>query len=211
MRKSMLIYALIISLSLGLTTAAGQWDVLDGSLLPADIGWSESSATHGDGVSEITTVIPDPDIAGNKLIRVDSYYMGAEFKEMWKKTIGGDPANGQTVVFRAVALDTSLFDRGIDVYLYDGAYRDRITTQNHGTSIVFDKAEVSAAIDATVWHIYRFTGKNDSLKVYLDEAATPILAAKSPASSTDKYFRFGDGGGDTYGAVYDWFIWDTTG
>ncbi|MFB0515696.1 MAG: T9SS type A sorting domain-containing protein, partial [Candidatus Neomarinimicrobiota bacterium] len=44
-----------------------------------------------------------------------------------------------------------------------------------------------------------------------DEAATPILAAKSPASSTDKYFRFGDGGGDTYGAVYDWFIWDTTG
>ena len=210
MRNNLVLKFLIVLATVGITVSQAQWDVLDGTILPVDAGWTESNATRGDGVSEITTVVNDPDIGGNKLIRVDSYALGASFKEMWKKTIGGDPAVGQTLVFRAAALDTSLFERGIDMYLYDGAFRDRITTRG-GTLIKFDKALTSAAINAAVWHTYRMTAVDDSFTVYLDESTTPIIAGISPASDTNKYFRFGDGGSNTYGAIYDWVIWDTTG
>ncbi|MFC1481167.1 hypothetical protein ACFL6E_02855, partial [Candidatus Neomarinimicrobiota bacterium] len=210
MFKKLLMYSVFCIATVGVTVSNAQWDVLDGSITPVEAGWLESNATNGDEISEITQVVNDPDIAGNKLIRVDSYSQGASFKEMWKKEIGGDPAVGQTLVFRAVALDTSLFERGIDVYLYDGAYRDRIFTRSTGI-VEFDKADSVRTLDATKWHIYRLTGKDSVFTLYIDESTTPLVTAITPASDDSKYTRFGDGGGNTFGAVYDWFIWDTTG
>ncbi|MFC1481739.1 T9SS type A sorting domain-containing protein, partial [Candidatus Neomarinimicrobiota bacterium] len=192
------------------TSIFAGWDVFAADVLPSEAGWVESNATTGDDSTEILTLLDDPDITGNSVIRVNGQLKGADFKEMWKKEIGGDPAVGQTLVFRAVALDTSQFDRGIDVYLYGGSYRDRIFTRSTGI-VEFDKADSTAVLDATKWHIYRLTAKDSVFNLYIDEATSPLVTAITPASDDSKYFRFGDGGSDLYGAVYDWFAWDTTG
>ena len=45
MRRNTLLLGVIISLCLGFSTAAGQWDVFTGDELPADIGWEESNTS----------------------------------------------------------------------------------------------------------------------------------------------------------------------
>jgi len=212
MRGKVLLGAMIVLVSLGLVSVSAQWQGFDCDVLPADAGWSESNATTEDGVTEVTTVIDDPDVPGNKLVKVDTQAKGWSFKEQWRQDLGGDAATGMTLVFRAIALDTAIFSRDFDLYLYNGIYRERIISKLKGTAVKFDKQGIEELIDVTKWHIYRWTTQNDYFELYVDEEELSYLAgASTDGADGEKFFRFGDGGGDLYGALYDWFAWDTTG
>ncbi|UCH62517.1 MAG: T9SS type A sorting domain-containing protein [Fidelibacterota bacterium] len=213
MKRNILLQSLIVTISLGLTAALAQWEVFECDQLPqdADPPWIESNSSFpDDNETSVLSVIDDPDITGNKLIKIDTQVQGAGFKEQWKKEWGGDPAVGQTLVFRAAALDTSLFDRDLDVYIYNGYGGERLITKIMGTRVKFDRSGIETAIDVTKWHIYRVTAIADQFELYIDEDPLSYLTATG-VSTTDKYFRFGDGGSSLHGALYDWFVWDTTG
>ncbi|UCH11486.1 MAG: T9SS type A sorting domain-containing protein [Fidelibacterota bacterium] len=211
MRISMISNSLLILITLGLATASAQWEVYDCDLLPQYTdGWHESNATNDDGATEIMYVMEDPDIPGNKILVVDSREVSAGFEEEWKYLWGGNANTGMTLVFRAVALDTAVFDRDLCVEPYNGVARERILTKENGTVVKFDKAAVETDIDATVWHIYRITTQVDQFELFIDEDPLSYMTVTGQ-TNVEKYFRFGDCGGDSYGAKYDWFAWDTTG
>ncbi|MFB0517595.1 MAG: FlgD immunoglobulin-like domain containing protein [Candidatus Neomarinimicrobiota bacterium] len=212
MRRKVLLEAIIVMVSLGLVSVSAQWEVFDCDIIPAEAGWTEDNATTPDGVSEVTWVVDDPDNPGEKFVKVDTQAEVWDFKEQWRKEIGGDPVTGVTLMFRAVALDTATFNRDFDLYLYNGTYRERLISKLKGTKVKFDKQGIEEFIDVTKWHIFRWTAINDYFELYVDD--DPLSYLSGASTSTEEigmFFRFGDGGGDLYGALYDWFAWDTTG
>jgi len=212
----MLRESLLILVSLGLVTSSAQWDVLDCSILPQDIGppWEESNSTYpDDNETSVLSVIDDPAIPGNKLIKLDTQPMGAGFKEMWRVYWGGDPDSGMTLVVRAAALDTAVYDRDLDIYILTGFGEERLVTTNKGARIKFDRSGIDTYItpmNVTEFHVYRITAIADRFELYIDEDPLSYMETTGN-STTDQYFRFGDGGSSLHGALYDWIAWDTTG
>jgi hypothetical protein len=67
-------------------------------------------------------------------------------------------------------------------------------------------------IDPTAWHIYRFTKDGSVVKMYIDESNTPFATGVSASTSTNNYFRIGDGSsGITVGMHLDYIAWDPSG
>ncbi|MFC1481738.1 FlgD immunoglobulin-like domain containing protein [Candidatus Neomarinimicrobiota bacterium] len=216
MNRNLLIQMLAVIAIFSVSAAFGQWQVYSGNVLPYDddTAWYESggSVDPPDNIAELLVMVDDPDIAGNKLIKVgDMALFTWGYKETWKHYLGGNPNVGQTLVWRAKELDAIAFERGMDMYMHNGMVRERFITKTNGTQIQLDKSKAIANVDATVWHVYRWTALADQFNVYVDEDPIPWLTATGEPWPDDNYFQFGDNGGDPYGALYDWFIWDTTG
>lgn len=196
------------------TSLLADWETYVGDVLPSEAGFGRTNynGPYGGDTTEIFSIIDDPAIMGNSLVKVFSDTSDAGHKEQWKYEYGGADSTGITLVWRAMVTDTSFMERGLNVYLYTGGYYDQVTSRNSSKNIKFEKnGSFSDEFDATQWHIYRMTVKGDSVAMYLDEETVPFLAGKTGSTSGSKYFRFGDSGGQTYGALYDWFAWDTTG
>ncbi|UCD36913.1 MAG: T9SS type A sorting domain-containing protein [Fidelibacterota bacterium] len=216
MRKNMLVETLVVLITLGLASASGQWEVFDCSQLPQDLSppWEESNSSFpDDNETSVLSVIDDPDIPGNKLLKLDTILQGAGFKEMWRIWWGGDPSEGMTLVVRAAALDTGTYDRDLDIYILTGVGEERFITADNGTRVSLNRSASETFItpmNTTEWHIYRITARVDQFELYIDEDSISYLAAQG-ISTTEKYFRFGDGGSALHGALYDWIAWDTTG
>jgi len=199
----------------GIILAKGDWQIYDCSVLPreADTAWHEVSGTNPDDVPEIVSVIDDQEIQGNKLIKVESgaNVGGGAFKEVWSYPWRANADKGITIAFRIKNLDPNSFDRGICMYIANGAYRERIITKADGR-FKFDKGGVyvEGFEGANEWHIYRITLIGNVFTLYIDEENL-AWAESNGESHEGNYYQFGDAGGDTYGALYDWIVWDTTG
>ncbi|MBN1780565.1 T9SS type A sorting domain-containing protein [bacterium] len=208
-RMSMTLICIVLVAGAGILSA--QWQVYDCSLLPAeaDTAWHEQG-DNDDHITDILSVIDDPDIPGNKLIQVLEDQGPA--KEQWAYGWNADPGLGATLVFRAKSLGLGAFDRDLDVYLYNGAVRERFVA-NKGTEIKLNKAGQSSPMDLSVWHIYRITIIADLLEVFVDEDPLSYLSAQGEPLEApgDNLFRFGDLGSTTMGSLFDWFAWDISG
>lgn len=211
MNRNLLIKTLAVIATLSLTAAFGQWEVYSGNVLPrdADEAWYEGGMDNPDNISELLTMVDDPDIPGNKLVQVSPPNLSWGFQEIWKHPLGGDPNVGQTLVWRAMALDTAVYVREFDIYMYNGTVRERIITRDQ--AIKFDKAGVEVTNDITMWHVYRLTALADQFNLYIDEDPLAWMTVTGQPDTDAPLFHFGDNGGDLYGALYDWFIWDSTG
>lgn len=215
MIRTKLPFILLIILTIGSGLSLAQWQIYDCSTLPIDAtgtdsSWSESNATNPDEVTEILSVIEDPDIPGNYLLKVDS--PAENFKEMWRMNWVADPDVGVTLVFRATAIDSAAYDRGFDVYILNGLGEERFVTTSNGTQIKLDRGGSTAEMNSFEWHIYRITLIGDEIEVFVDEDELSYLGpVRTGRTTTDNYFRFGDGGGNKIGTLYDWIIWDNSG
>ena len=207
-KKSIQIGLLVL---LGASVLGAQWQIYDCSLLPAeaDTIWHEQGDNE-DNITNMLSVVDDPDISGNKLIQVLD--PDGPPKEMWAVNWHADPEVGATLVFRAKALDAGVYDRDLDLYLYDSVVRERFVS-NGGTQIKLNKANQSSPLDTGIWHIFRITIIADLLEVFVDEDPLSYLMAQGEILEppAEDLFRFGDLGSSTMGSLYDWFIWDVSG
>ena len=210
MFRKMFIFVAVISIIFTVGVVQAQWSVYDCTLLPAeaDTAWHEDG-DNPDGITDILSVVDDPDIAGNKLIQVLEDQ--GPPKEMWVMNWHAESTVGATLVFRAKALEVGAYDRDFELYIYNGVVRERLVS-NNGVQIKFDKSKVLSPMDTGVWHIYRVTIFGDFFTVYVDEDILPYLEAVGETidDNTD-LFRFGDLGSSTMGSLFDWFIWDVSG
>ena len=126
---------------------------------------------------------------------------------------GGAATPGMTLVFRAAALDTAIFNRDLDVYILNGLSEERLISADDGTRLKWDRSGIQTYINpdnVLNWHVYRITTSGSAFELFLDEDPLSYINTNG-ISTADKYFRFGDGGGSLHGAKYDWIAWDTTG
>lgn len=191
-----------------LIAQAQSWNVYTGKVLPnLNIpAFSENSVTLP---APIDTILPNPEQDGDSIYSFISYPKGAKF--LWKYDFPAAVPN-VTLVTRLKGISDTL-DRVMEIDMQNGAFRERIVIKNDN-SFELKQSGFKGSFPANVmdWHMIRFTMKNDSAFIYLDEQPDPVAAVKTPTSTTNKYFRLGDNDGNsTTGALIDWIIWDETG
>lgn len=210
-KKTLLLLTIIMCFAF--TGFAQEWQVYDGSVLPdandpalTQSNWSDPGPTN--------TVTDDPDISGNKYLEYISD--GTDMSGLWTQEFSGDVPSKVTMVARVKAADVSTYDKVLEMDFRFNGLREKlvisgdneIELQRAGKDIVPDNLDVSE------WNIYRFTFDTETGAgaVYINESSVPVLTATSTESHTSNYIRFGDGSGsNTYGALVDWVVWDTTG
>jgi hypothetical protein len=213
-----LLLLLILGLSFGVVQA--QWVIYDCSVLPhlADPVWYEQDATIADGLPDLATLVDDPDIVGNKLIKLGDWVGGT--KEMWAIDWGSVAETGATVVFKVKPTEEILEieppgnDGGDVKYWFvgvrNGAWRDNIRAWKD--TLESDRLDVKVAVNTTDWHIFRMTIKGQEIKVYMDEDATPVIDGLTTKDTGDNYVKWGEKDSDRKcGAYYDWIIYDISG
>jgi len=206
-KKNLFGFIIVFSI-LGIRLSYAEWTIYDCSVLPeeADTAWTEGGDSPDD-VTTILSIVEDPDITGNKLIKVDGT---GTIKEDWKMKWGADKDIGATLVFRGVDLDPSAYERGFDVYVQNDFVRERFVSKG-GYEIVLNKSGAAQALNTAEWRIYRITIIGNYIEVYVDEEESSYIDTEGDYEKPDNFFKFGDGGAQTYGAYYDWIIWDVSG
>jgi hypothetical protein len=228
MKRHLLFLVALVFSTMTFEEVYAQWTVWDCSTLPEvttmnGLPWTKSDKTTGltdAATSVLWTVVDDPSISGNKLIKINEFF--GDRKESWINNWAAvaNPTKGITCIFRVRASDEMIAATkvaGTDycfwyVSLRDGAYRMDLTLNYPDTLYAETNAKLKVKItNATAWHVYRFTLKGDQVNVYMDEKTTPVLTATAGAS-TNNYIKVGDTSTPgLFGALYDWLIWDLGG
>ena len=200
------------------------WNIFDGNSLPERTipPWKEMDKTGGltdNGFSDLFSVVSDPDISGNKLIKVEE--LNGDRKESFGFNWGiKDPNVGVTAVFRAKPSDQILTlqtDDGNDYrYIYfsmrNGEYREQLTVEYPGKIKMGQSNLESDFSEYNKWHIYRFTLKKDSFAVYIDENPNAVIYGRTPKIDNDNFFKWGDTSTPGFsGSLLDWLVWDISG
>jgi len=229
MKTKILLISVVAMLTIGLNEVYGQWSVYECDVLPENIDppWAklQSSGLSTGDTAVITFVDDDPDIAGNKYLRVEDLTANDdgknETKECWGPILNiTDPNIGTTLVVRvrpsAGILAKANGDDGQDyefmyVSIRNGTYTD-ILQWVYPNTLKLKKSVVEIDGPSLDWHIFRFTLKNDQVAIYLDEDPTPVLTGTTTDANEDNQIRFGDNDRkDFHGGNYDWFVYDTSG
>ena len=224
MQKNLLLLLLTVLLGSPLSHAQ-QWMVYDASVLPNQTGGDAFDLTSlsqdSPGPNFEEALVPDPDIAGNSLLRyVQPDTNATKMYRFYFENPGGSTWSGQnlTLVARLKGLDDWQalgLDRIFDLQYRNGnaGARDALRLKYDGDIIDLDRSnvEVPSGIDFTEWHVYRIAVFGDSSVVYVDENPTPVLTGVSQSSTGDNYLKIGDGSGDKVGGLVDWVGLDTTG
>lgn len=222
MKKTLrfVLITLIFTMLSGLSTA--QWTVMDGSVLFEDaaLGWVKEFTTAGvsDGEkSTYYTVVDDPDIEENKLIKLDKRTTNS--RESWRLDwqVSNDD-NALTVVLRmkptAEILEyatTATTDvRLLWMQTRTGAFRD--TWQFWLPNIIESNQSIADLIhDFSDWTIFRWVMKRDSSFLYINENPAPAFAGLTNSADEDHRFMFGARNNNPAGAYYDWMVWNLEG
>lgn len=216
MRK---IYILILLLACSIGYLQAQaWYVYDGSSIPADLDdWEISS--NNPGALIIEDVLNDPYLPGNEYFR---YIHADAVREndplnsarKYHRHINDWQTDSLTVVTRIKGVQIDSLDNEIvfQIEVGNGQCRTVLeisiddSTLSEGKG---DATDVELPTAVTEWNIFRITMHNDSVKVYMNEDATPVMKGKNEANATDQ-LRFGDAGGPRVAGLMDWLIIDTT-
>ncbi len=223
-KQALLLTFVTMMVVVGFSSLSAQWTVYDCSILPetATPQWVESDKTAGlteNGVSDLFQVVDDPEIAGNKLIKVEELI--GDRKESFVTPLGITDANvGVTLIFRAKATDGILAiqaDNGQDYrYIYvslrSNAFREQLQV-DYPDKLNMEYIPLTLDFpNAAKWHVYRFTLKNDQVNVYIDEEPTAFVTGTSTKTTSDNFIKIGDAStGGFYGCYFDWIIWDLSG
>lgn len=210
--------------------AAAQWVIYDASVLPNEFETSRFVTSNVNPsitptapaiVATEQSIVDDPDISGNKLL---NFEIKSEPHQsfLWRQNFPTAPApTAATVVVRAKGIEG--YNRVLELDLDFGTFRESVYINTDG-SFTFNYAKANEAntedlenaplnINVMEWHTYRVTKSGATTSLYIDEATTPIATGITLLGDRkENYFRFGDGNsGLTYGAQYDYVIWDYSG
>jgi hypothetical protein len=198
----LLIFSLVVMFVTSLRLNAQQWVVYDGSVSPdAVFDWDGGSGTLTDAI------IDDPNISDNKLYKWEVAGGTGNWRASWSADIGGI-----TFVTR-VRGDLGPDFHVMSITTRNGEVRPDIRIEYTKLNPGGTKINADYAADFSKWHIVRITLANDSsMFVYLDEDPTPVLTDTATTSSGNRYLQWGDpSGGDNYGGLVDWVLFDTSG
>lgn len=186
-----------------------EWFVYDADVLP-DVSQFHMTESNVGGDQYTNTIITDPDSATNHLLEMISPEESPG-KFMWKYTLPG-PSDSITFVARVKGVSDTL-DRTMEFDFQQEGYRERLYIKNDTTYELKESGEKDDLPDDPLqWRIYRITKAVDTVVFYFDENPVPVAAVKTATTTTENYFRFGDGNGSsTLGGYVDWVAWTTTG
>jgi hypothetical protein len=187
-----------------------KWMVYDADVTPdvSDLLFTQSNVA-GDPATNV--ILADTDNPGNNLLELIS--PGADpGKFMWKYTFPNSVNDSVTLVARVKGVSDTL-DRTMEFDLQQAGFRERLYLKNDNTwELKETGVKGNLPVGVMGWHIFRIAKMGDSVDVYIDENPVPFVSGKSQTTTTENYFRFGDGNGSsTLGGLVDWIIWDTTG
>jgi hypothetical protein len=213
-----LIFCLCVVIFSFVKLNAQLWQVYEASIQP-DVNNPAFLSSNTKVCEPTWTIQDDPEIPGNKYLEMLSPNLGGctQTGGMWK-TSDFDPVPSQiTVVARVKAAgDESTYEEVLDIDLSINPLREKlIIGSDH--KLELDRMDINIKPDGfnvAEWHIYRiaFDVTTGIADLYVDENGTPVISGITSSSTSNKYFRFGDGStGKSYGALIDWVIWDITG
>jgi len=225
--RSLLSVWSIVALILSVSVASAQWTVfMDGSVLPDAQGWEKEKPT-GDpkDPSTMSTVVDDPDISGNKLLKMEN--LDGTDRGFWiyylEDLIADSSTVQWTLAFRIKATEGAVAaaaaEQGIatlrwgDIRLETGLVREYFRFAQDTLSLERQGEDLDG-ISVADWHTFRasFDAVSGDLKVYMDENATPIYSGVMTDPSSNYRMRFGDSGLErNHGCYYDWIIIDMSG
>jgi hypothetical protein len=202
---------LLTFLLMALIVNAQDWVVYDADSLPDKDPFNFSTSNVAGTDQHTNTILVDPDNPDNNLLELISPEADPG-KFMWKYSFPNDVVDPVTLVARIKGASDTL-DRTMEFDIQNAGFRERLYIKNDNT---FELKEGGIKGDlpgsALAWHIYRLTKAGDQISFYLDENPEPIATVTTTTSSSENYFRLGDGNGSsTLGGIIDWIIWDTTG
>ncbi len=211
MKKLKLLLLLFLVASSISLLHAQSWYVYDGSSIPNDLdGWITSS--DAPGTNFVESVVDDPEVFGNKYLK----YLSAdvESKKYYRHKFTGT-STAITVVARmkGIPIDTLSGEYAFQIETANGVVRsvlDIVTDENKLKEEKGDAADVVLDADLSEWQIYRITLDDNSVNVYLNENAIPVMTGLGAAVS-DNHLRFGDAGSARVAGCVDWCVIDTTG
>ncbi len=199
-----------------LINVPANWRMYDGSLLPgAQTPTFTTSNVAGNGGTN--NIMTEPGVPTNKLLEVITIANADNF--MWSTPLQ-TATTGVTILMRVKAandvarrvLELDLNHNGIRERLYINRENNRIRL-NEGIP-GGDAGEIPAPVGVNLsdWNIYRLTKSGAITRIYLNETDTPIGQGTSTTTTTQQYFRIGDGNSShNIAALIDWIIWDETG
>ncbi|MBN2350300.1 MAG: cadherin-like beta sandwich domain-containing protein [Bacteroidales bacterium] len=202
-------------LPVALTGLAGtelvEWHVYDGDVLP-DRNNPEFEPSNTAGDTYTNRIIDDPDQTGNSLLELISSPAASNF--MWKHNFPVDPTPDITMVARVKAVSDTV-DRPMEFDFQQGGFRERLYINIDSTFELKQaglKGDLPDGINILDWHTYRITKTVDQLAFYLDENPVAVAEVVTATTSSENYFRFGDGNGSyEIGGFVDWVAWTTSG
>jgi hypothetical protein len=220
-RLNRIFWAVILIMGLTSGNAFSQWIIYDASVVPLENGAPTFTRSNVSSVSsEIfdtwSTIIVDPDNADNNLMQFLDNAAGQ--RGMWRSNLPSGTSK-LTFVAKLKAYDYANLNWTLDIDFDFGGAREQFFIMNsdqirvrRGTDTTHD---LPIGFDLSAWNTFRFVFDNEAdpktVKVYLNESATPFIEA-NPAAGSNNYFRFGNGDSNrTVGFLMDWIIWDTTG
>ncbi|MFN3556346.1 MAG: T9SS type A sorting domain-containing protein [Bacteroidales bacterium] len=195
---------------------AHNWRMYDASVLPnLHIPTFDESNVGGAGATN--TILNDPDNPDNNFLELVTVQNGDNF--MWRTMLQPDKTAITMVMRVKAANDESR--RVVELDLHHNGIRERMYINREANRVRLNEAigggdggeiEAPEGVSLSDWNIYRLTMENGLVNLYLNEDPTPIASGTSATSTTQQYFRFGDGNGShNAGAIIDWILWDETG
>lgn len=187
---------------------AQSWKVFMGKTLP-NLNNPAFVSNSASGAPPLEAILSNPEMPGDSIYSFTVYPKDAKF--LWKYDFPAAVPN-VTCVARLKGISDTL-DRVIEIDMQNGSFRERIVIKKDNTfELIQSGFKGTFPANVLDWHMIRFSMKNDSVFLYLDEQLVPIAVVKTPTTTANKYFRFGDNdGASTTGALIDWIIWDETG
>jgi sialidase-1 len=201
--------------------APGNWAVYDGSMLLEDAWpeWSKTRTTLGstDGRESVYySVVDDPDIEGNKLLKAENLTWSA--REGWEHDwqLGWD-RTGLTMVFRAKPTEDILnytaggsSRRMLYVSPRNGTFME-VLTFTYPDQLRFNMMSKSVTHSSHDWTIYRITMMRNQIFLYINENPEPVMFGFTNRQSSENRLLFGMDTSEPYGSYLDWMVWDLSG
>ena len=182
MRSYVLFFCLVLTLLC--SAFAFGWDVVyecNKTPTQADPAWQLR-----EGNDAVGSIVPDPDVPGNNLLFVNDEG-GTKIK--WKIAWNANNSTGVTIVLRARMV--SVIGSSPFLTMRDGGGRAEPAWTGADT-LTLTRANLTCELDATAWHIYRFTTNDSDFYVYVDEEADPVVDGKGKLSASgDNEIYFG--------------------
>ena len=178
------------------------------------------SASSGNFSADENTIIDDPDVTGNQLLRMDvpghADGPATQTQFYWRMNFASHNVvvSDLTVVMRVKGNPAR--DLALDLDMHYNDIRSRVSVHSANNEARVRNGTGSntiLAVDVTEWNTYRFAMTATETRLFINEETEPSLVfVPQGATSGNRHFRFGDGdSGNTFGADIDWVIWDVTG
>lgn len=194
------------------------WRMYDASVLPnLHIPEFDESNTAGAGATNV--ILNDPDNPDNNFLELITVENGDNF--MWRTPLQPEEDTPAITMVMRVKAANEASRRVIELDVHHNGIRERLYINRESNRVRLNEAigggdggEIDApeGVNLSDWNIYRLTKSGGEIKLFLNENPEPIAQGTSTTSTTQQYFRFGDGNGShNAGAILDWILWDETG